>query len=195
MALVSDPTVKAAILDWLDRVIIGENLCPFAAGPRRQGRVAVHISDAGEDEGFLEDTQHVLHDLVGASRRETETALLVTPRLFGDFVDYNNSLAVVEALIKASSLEGEIQLASFHPDYRFAGVPDDDPANFSNRSPYPVFHFLREVSIDEAVAGALPTQAIPERNIARLRTMTQAELRQLFPTHFNREGESNGGPD
>ncbi|GAB3383128.1 DUF1415 domain-containing protein [Spongiibacter taiwanensis] len=166
---------------WLDEVVIGENLCPFASLPRRQGRVDICVSDATDDDTLVTDFMTALGRILDTPAEQLETILLVVPNLYPDFFDYNDSLAMLETAIRLSGAEGEVQLASFHPGYCFDGEPEDDPANYTNRSPFPIYHLLRELSVEQALRGVDDPDAIPLRNIAYLRAMPPAKFAALFP--------------
>ena len=184
MALIEESSITAEVNAWLDGVVIGENLCPFAAAPRKLGRIAIHISDADDDEAVLADFQTVVTALSAQSASVVETSLLVTPKVYANFYDYNDSLWLMERVLKQQGLEGILQLASFHPQYQFADAAENDAANFSNRAPYPIFHLLREDSVERVLATYPDPENIPERNIAKLRGMSREKLRGLFPHVF-----------
>ncbi len=171
--------VRARTLAWIERFIVGLGLCPFARAPLEAGRVGIDVSLCTEAAELLTVLDERIDRLLTRPTRELETSLLVHPHCLLDFHDYNDFLGDVDALLDARSLDGILQVASFHPDYRFAGAPADDPANFSNRSPYPMLHLLRERSVDAAVDTHPDIEGIPERNIALLRGMPPTELEAL----------------
>jgi hypothetical protein len=156
---------------WVERVVIGLRLCPFAPAPALKGTIRYASSDATTPEALLEDLAVEMQRLVASSPEELETTLLVHPQVLQDFEDYNDFLAVAEELLGALGLEGELQIASFHPDYRFAGTEADDIGNATNRSPYPTLHLLREESIARAVDSFGDTSAISVSNIATLEAL------------------------
>jgi hypothetical protein len=162
---------RAATADWLERAVIGLNLCPFARQPWSQGRIRIQVSQATTLAALLEDLAAELELLHGTDPGQCETTLLVHPQVLTDFVEYNDALDLVEDLVRELGLEGELQVASFHPDYRFADAPADDPANASNRSPYPTLHLLREASIERVVASVADPDLIWQRNVQVLRTL------------------------
>jgi hypothetical protein len=155
---------------WLEKSVIGLNLCPFAAGPYRAGRVRYFVSAALSGEELLLDLRDELQVLLRAERRVLETTLLIHPVALADFDQYNQFLDVCDALIDALDLRGEVQVASFHPRYQFADTAPDDIENFTNRSPYPTLHLLREDSVSRAVEGG-DTEEIYLRNIRTLREL------------------------
>jgi len=169
-ALERDPAV-AQTQAWLERLVIGQGLCPFAAGPYREGRIAYSVCDADSLEGIYETFLHTLEALVLADPAERETALLIVSRGLSEFDDYLDVLSLLEQAVVEAGLEGVIQLASFHPGYRFEGVQEGDPANYSNRSPLPMFHLIREHGLAEALATYPDPERIPERNVRRLREL------------------------
>jgi hypothetical protein len=160
-------------LRWLERAVIGLNLCPFAKAVYVKGQVHCTVSQASNLEALRVDLLQALKDLVAHEPAERDTTLLIIQNLLQDFVDYNDFLNVADDCLLALDLEGEIQIASFHPQYQFAGTDEDDITNFTNRSPYPTLHLIREASIDRAVAAFPDAEDIFEANMA---TMNQLGL-------------------
>jgi uncharacterized protein len=168
---------------WVDHAVIGLNLCPYAKGPQVKGQVRYALSTATDAEGLLADLVIELQRLAACPIDEIETTLLVHPQVLGDFEDYNDFLDVADAAVEELALEGVLQVASFHPDYRFEGTAADDIANATNRSPYPTLHLLREESIDRAVAAFPEAESIYEANMAtmdRLGTGGWAALQKII---------------
>jgi hypothetical protein len=166
---VSLPTAVADTVRWLERAVIGLNLCPFAKAPHVKGRIHYALSEAanlGELTAELKCELLALHQLPASQR---ETTLLIVPHLLQDFLAFNDYLDQAERVLRQLDFEGEFQIASFHPRYQFAGTDADDITNFSNRSPHPVLHLLREDSIDQAVAAFPEAETIFEAN---MRTLT-----------------------
>ena len=153
---------------WVERVVIGLNLCPFAKAPQARGQVRYVASAARTSEALCADLVDELRALAAAPAERVETTLLIHPHVLADFDDYNDFLDVAEAAVAELGLEGVLQVASFHPDYRFAGSERDDIANATNRSPYPTLHLLREESIDRAVRAFPDAEAIFDVNIATM---------------------------
>ncbi len=153
---------------WVDRAVIGLNLCPFAKAPQVKGQVRYVATEVGDAEALLAVLVDELNLLAETPPDRIETTLLIHPQVLVDFADYNDFLDLAEAAVADLGLEGVIQVASFHPQYRFAGSDADDLANATNRSPYPTLHLLREESIDRAVAAFPDVEAIFEANIATL---------------------------
>ncbi len=176
----SDEAVVAATRRWLERAVIGLNLCPFARAPYLKNRVRIVVSPARDEEALLLDLCEELQRLAVTDEDDVETTLLVHPHVLDDFLAFNDFLDVADTALQEMKLEGELQIASFHPDYEFADAPLGDVANFTNRSPFPTLHLLRESSIERAVEAVDDTDAIYERNIARLREMGVAGWNALW---------------
>ncbi len=164
---------------WLERVVVGLGLCPFAAPVVEAGGLDILVSDARDVDTLTADLDDALQRLAATPASELETLLLVLEHGLVDFDDFNDFLDVADALLEARGLDGVIQIASFHPDYRFEGA-DDDPAHWTNRAPYPTLHLLREASVARAVAAHGDAAAIPERNQRLMRSMSADERRRLF---------------
>ena len=172
MTDVIDPAqVEAGVRRWLERAVIGLNLCPFAKAVYVKQQVRIVISDASTERALLEELGEELALLRDTPADEIDTTLLVHPQVLGDFLDYNDFLGDADALVEAMDLDGVLQVASFHPQYQFAGSEPDDADNLTNRAPYPILHLLREASIDRAVAAYPDPDAIIERNIATVREL------------------------
>ena len=166
---------------WLENVVIGLNLCPFAGLPWRQGRVRLRVSAASSQQQLAEDLAEELLALQAADPAECETSLLIHPHILDDFLDYNDFLDLADRLLESLELDGILQIASFHPDYQFADSTADDPANCTNRSPYPMLHLLREASIEQATASLPDPERIYERNIRTLRQLGLEGWKALLP--------------
>ena len=176
-----DPVqVEAGVRRWLERAVIGLNLCPFAKAVYVRDQVRIVASDASTARALLEELGEEMALLRDTPAEQIDTTLLVHPQVLGDFLDYNDFLDRVDALVQALELEGVLQVASFHPDYRFADSDPDDIENHSNRSPFPTLHLLREDSIDRAVEAYPDPDAIVERNYATLRQLGHAGWQRLF---------------
>jgi hypothetical protein len=156
---------------WLERAVIGLNLCPFAKAVHVKGLVHFAVSGATDSTQLLRDLESELEALVALDAAVRETTLLIAPDAFADFLDFNDFLGDAERVVRKRRLEGVIQLASFHPAYRFEGTTEDDITNFTNRSPYPTLHLLREESIDRAVEVFPEAEAIFETNMGTLRRL------------------------
>lgn len=156
---------------WIERIVIGLNLCPFAKAVVAKGQVRYVLSEATTPEALLETLGAELALLRDTPAETIDTTLIVHPQVLADFLDYNDFLDLADALVAELDLEGLLQVASFHPQYRFAGSAPDDVDNCTNRSPWPTLHLLREGSVARAVAAFPDPDAIVERNIATLRRL------------------------
>ena len=165
---------------WLERAVIGLNLCPFAKAVHVKEQIRWVESLAEDPEQLLADLVRELQFLAAADPASVETTLLIHPHVLTDFLDYNDFLDVADAAVESLGLAGVLQVASFHPDYQFAGTAPDDVENLSNRSPYPTLHLLREASIDEAVAAFPEAASIYERNIETLHRLGFEGWRRLM---------------
>jgi uncharacterized protein len=171
-----DPAVDviAATRAWIERAVVGLNLCPFAKAVYAKERIRYAVTDADSPDalaGILEQELLTLH----ATPAETvDTTLLIHPRALGDFLDFNDFLDVADATLERLGLVGVLQIASFHPRYRFAGTAPDDITNCTNRSPYPMLHLLREESIEQAVAAFPGADQIYLRNMETLKRLGTA---------------------
>ena len=163
--------VEAGVRRWLERAVIGLNLCPFAKAVYVKDQVRIVVSDASTERALLEELGEEMARLRDTPADGIDTTLLVHPQVLGDFLDYNDFLDDADALLEAMSLDGVLQVASFHPDYQFAGTDPGDVENLTNRAPYPILHLLREASIDRAVAAYPDPEAIIERNVAAVREL------------------------
>jgi hypothetical protein len=164
-------TVVADTRRWLERAVIGLNLCPFAKAVLVRQQVHFAVSEADAAPGILQDFERELQELVARDAAERDTTLLAIPRAMADFLDFNDLVGRAERLLRKRRLEGVVQLASFHPRFVFAGTQEDDITNSTNRSPYPTLHLLREASIDRAVAAFPDPAAIYETNMETLRRL------------------------
>ena len=180
---------------WFEHVVLGLNLCPFAHAPAKAKRVRfvpLLMSDLSDCESDLlilmtEEIERLLNTPV----EQLETTLIVAPEGFEDFYRYNQTLGYLEHWLVAQGWEGFVQIASFHPDYQFAGSTPEDAQNLTNRSPYPIFHLIREASLSAIIDNGADTDAIPARNIARVSALTQAERRLLFPYLYTESAPEN----
>lgn len=163
--------VIAATRHWLTRAVIGLNLCPFAKAVHVKRQIRYVVSDAHDMEGALLDLERELQWLAEADPEAVDTTLLILPDALLDFHEYNDALFFAERMLKQLRFEGELQVASFHPDYQFEGTDPDDAENYTNRSPYPILHLLREASIDRAVEAFPDAEEIFGRNESLLRKM------------------------
>ncbi|SAK94153.1 hypothetical protein AWB79_07056 [Caballeronia hypogeia] len=163
--------VIAATQHWLTRAVIGLNLCPFAKSVHVKKQIRYVVSEAHGVEDLVVELTDELRLLRDTDPESVDTTLLITPHAFADFSDYNDALFFAERLLDQLGLAGELQIASFHPHYQFEGAAPDDIDNYTNRAPYPIFHLLREASIDRAVDAFPDASDIYERNIDTLRRL------------------------
>jgi hypothetical protein len=175
-----DEAVVAATRVWVERAVIGLNLCPFAKAVYVKNQIRYAVSAAQTPEELLVDLVAELHTLQAADASEIDTTLLVHPGVLGDFLDFNDFLELADAALAGEGLEGELQIASFHPQYQFADTGPEDIENYSNRSPYPTLHLLREASIARAVAVFPDASQIFERNMETLRRLGHEGWRRLW---------------
>ncbi|GAB3097351.1 DUF1415 domain-containing protein [Lysobacter terrae] len=180
---------------WLERVVIGLNLCPFAKAVYVKQQVRFVLSEAPDTQALAELLHAELLWLHAADPEQTDTTLIVHPHVLQDFFEYNDFLDIADALVAELGLEGEIQVASFHPDYQFAGTAYDDVGNCTNRSPWPTLHLLREASVERAVAAFPDPDAIVERNIATLEALGQQGWERLLRPGAPSEDRSSGTPE
>lgn len=171
----------ALVRQWLERVVVGLNLCPFARGPWTRGEIRIVVCPATENAAILDFLGSELQQLADRPRPEVETTVIILTAALQDFLEYNDFLELAEERLCSGGWEGVFQLASFHPAYQFAETEPDDPGNLTNRAPYPLLHVLREESVSEAVDATPDPDEIPRRNIARMETLTAAERQALFP--------------
>ncbi|MDN5781029.1 MAG: DUF1415 domain-containing protein [Luteimonas sp.] len=165
---------------WIERAVIGLNLCPFAKAVVVKEQVRYVLSDATTPEALLEALGEELLRLRETPAEDIDTTLIVHPQVLADFLDYNDFLEDADALVEHLGLDGELQVASFHPRYQFAGSEPDDVANCTNRSPWPTLHLLREDSVARAVDAFPDPDAIVERNIATLEKLGRDDWERLL---------------
>lgn len=174
-ALPDDATIFADTRHWIEKAVIGLNLCPFARAVYVKNQVRIVVSRARHLDAFLDELDAELDLLKNTPAEEIDTTLLVHPSLFPDFEVFNDFLNVVDDVVAEHELEGVVQVASFHPRFQFDGVEADDISNATNRAPYPMLHLLREDSVERAVTSdAGDAEKIVERNIQTLRDLGEA---------------------
>jgi uncharacterized protein len=182
----SDEAVIAETREWLEKAVIGLNLCPFAKAVHAKGQIRYVVSAVTTPEALLAELEHELHTLHEADPEDIDTTLLIHPQVLQDFLDFNDFLAAADELLSRLGLEGTLQIASFHPRFQFAGTEEDDISNYTNRSPYPTLHLLREASIDRAVEAFPEAEEIYERNIETLEKLGHAGWEALWSTPAKR---------
>ena len=164
-------------------MVVGLNLCPFAKRELVNNRVRFTVTEAETEEHLLMDLQDELEFL--NSDEAIETTLLIHPNVLQDFYDYNQFQNVVDSLLEQMELNGVYQIASFHPDYQFGGTDPDDVENYTNRSPYPMLHLIREESLERVIASYPDPDQIPERNIELLKSLGRDKVQALLQACFN----------
>lgn len=172
--------VRAQTLGWLEQVVIGLNLCPFAKSVYVNSQVRVVVSTAKHLDAFLDELDVELLLLRDTPVQEIETTLLVHPHLFPDFLVFNDFLNIVDDVVAEHELEGVLQVLPFHPEFLFGGEDETDMSHYTNRSPFPMLHLLRENSLTHAIDAHGDTDAIPERNKQVLRDLGPAGWRKLM---------------
>ncbi len=167
----ADAEIIASMKAWLERAVVGLNLCPFSRAPYQQQRVRFFVSHATHVDALLDDLCGELQGLQAADPADCETTLLVHPHVLQDFLEFNDFLDSADAAVETLGLLGEVQVASFHPDYQFADSAPDAIENFTNRAPYPTLHLLRESSIERAIDAIADPEEIYRRNIETMRRL------------------------
>lgn len=179
-SLMDPERIRAQTLHWIDTIVIGLDLCPFAHHSIEAARLRIEVSVAINVEELIESFVDELRYLDSADGATFDSTLIVHPALFQGFLDFNDFLTTAEARLEAEGFEGKFQLASFHPGYRFEGVDPEAIGNFTNRSPYPMLHILRESSLTQAIDSHPNPESIPTTNIARLEALGMTALRRLL---------------
>ena len=167
----SDEVIIELTRAWVDEAVRGLNLCPFAKAVQVKQQIRYVVSHAVNENELKQDLLHALEQLRDSDPAVLDTTLLIHPHVLQDFLDYNNFLEIADDTLVETGLEGEMQIASFHPDYQFADAQADDIDNYTNRSPFPILHLLRESSIDRAVKAFPEAGTIFEQNIATMRRL------------------------
>ena len=178
---ITDQAVAVCVTKtWVETAVIGLNLCPFAKAVYRKKQIRYVVSDATNQETLELALENELTFLKTADPEDIDTTLLIHPYVLQDFVDYNNFLKTAQRILKQQGLRGQIQIASFHPQYEFAHCAGDAPENYTNRSPFPMLHLLREKSIETALNAAGDADDIYLRNIDTLQTLGVAGWNELW---------------
>ena len=175
----SNEEVIATTKLWLERAVIGLNLCPFAKGVHTKNLIRYVVSEARTTEELLQDLLNEYEILAESDATRIDTTLLIHPYVLTDFLDYNDFLEVADTALVEVDLDGELQVASMHPNYQFADTEPDDISNYTNRSPYPTLHLLREASIEQAVAAFPDASRIFDHNIETMRRLGHEGWNQL----------------
>ena len=170
--------VAASVRQWVESMVVGLNLCPFAKRELVKNRIRFAVTEASMEEQLLKALQTEL-ELLNRDRL-VETTLLIHPQVLQDFYDFKLFLAYIDSLLVRMNLKGIFQVASFHPDYQFFGTSSEDAENYTNRSPYPVLHLIREESLERTIATYPDVGEIPARNIARMNDLGHEKLRKIM---------------
>ncbi|WP_394349365.1 DUF1415 domain-containing protein [Phaeodactylibacter luteus] len=173
---------------WLAEFVIGLNLCPFAGRPFKNGRVRIVVSTAASEQALTADWLSEGEALLAMPAVEVETTLVVHPFVLQRFPDYNDYLWAANERLVEQGWEGELQLASFHPDYQFAGEGPHAASNYTNRSPYPMLHLIREDSLERALQNFDNPEEIPQRNIELMEKLGAEQLRSQLLGYQNENG-------
>jgi hypothetical protein len=171
--------VMASTRRWVERAVIGLNLCPFAKGVQAKGQVHYAVSLADDASALLADLKQQLQELQSSDPAHRDTTLLIAPQAFPGFLDFNDFLVRADRLLRKLRLEGDFQIASFHPQFQFADADPGDISHYTNRAPYPILHLLREESIDRAVEAYPDAAQIYEKNMNTLRALGPAGWQAL----------------
>ncbi len=177
--------IASTTLDWVQSFVIKHNLCPFAKAPVNKGALRIIVCDQTKKASVLEELMAEIHFL--EEHAKIETTLLVFSQGFKDFFAYLDLLELAEDLLQQLEYDGLFQIASFHPDYYFADSNPDDVTNYTNRSPYPMLHILREESLEKAIAAYGSTEQIPEKNCQTLRELGLENIRNAYASYRNKE--------
>ena len=183
----NESEVIGAVQHWVSSLVVDMNLCPFAGRELMRNRVRFTVTEAATEERLLMALQAELELLDNDA--SVETTLLIHPLVLGDFPDYNQFLNYADSLLEQIQREGIYQIASFHPDYQFEGTGPDDAENYTNRSPYPLLHLLREESLERAISSYPDVGAIPVRNIQLMNSMGQGKLKALLQACYTEVGD------
>lgn len=165
---------------WIERAVVALNLCPFAKKPVEGEQVRYVVSEARDEESLLAEMQQELDHLRDTDAAALETTVLIHPYVLDDFYDYNDFLGLVDAFLEDAGYAGEFQVASLHPDYQFAGTEPEDAENYTNRSPYPILHLLREELLEKAILTYARPDKIPERNIRTMEKLGADKMRKML---------------
>lgn len=183
----TDQVFINSVRRWFEKAVLGLNLCPFAFKPYKEGAIHFELSHATDDESCLTDLYFYLNKMV--QDESIETIILICPHHLIHFDEYNQFLALAELLLDQEGWAGVFQIASFHPDYCFEGVRQDDRANWTNRSPFPLLHLIREKSISRVIDSNANVEQVPHANIERLNSLDYDTMREIFGQRFEHTGD------
>ena len=177
-----DEQVVSVVRLWVNSMVVDMNLCPFAKRELVKNRVRFSLTEAITEEQLLMALQAELEWLNSESM--VETTLLIHPKVLQEFSDYNQFLDLADSLLVQMGLEGIYQIASFHPDYQFAGAGPDDAENYTNRSPFPLLHLIREESLERVIADYPDVDEVPSRNIELMNSLGNKKLQAVMQACF-----------
>lgn len=186
----SEQQIKEAVTEWVEKAVIGLNLCPFAKSVHKKNQIRFKISHSQSIVELCGELSHECIQLADADEDLLDTTLLITPQLFEEFVEFNDFLDLADQILITLGLDDELQIASFHPRYQFDGTAADDLSNYTNRAPYPILHLLRQKSLNRAIESYPDTAEIYQRNINRMNKLGLQGWHDLFKTGFC-EGRDN----
>ncbi len=167
----TDEQIMVLTRNWVEHAVVGLNLCPFANAVLRKNQIEFRVSHAHDADTLLQDLLNAIESLLATPAESVDTLLLIHPWALSDFFEFNDFVGDIEILLEDAGLDGVLQVASFHPNYQFAGVAANDVTNRTNRSPFPILHLLRENSLDKAIATVPDTETIIERNLDTMRRL------------------------
>jgi hypothetical protein len=176
-----EQAVRDAVEEWMDKIVVGLGLCPFAAPVIADKTLRIRVVMEADDELALSAVLEESSRLLESEEDEVSTILIVTPNHYGNFEDYLDAVAELEGVLEEAEADALIQIATFHPHYRFEDVEADDPSNLTNCSPFPLFHLLRQEAVEDALDGWTEPMRIPEKNIRMLREMSPEDRAKLWP--------------
>ncbi len=175
---------KRSIVDetknWVEKLVIGVNLCPFAKLPFQQDRIRFVEVQSEDEADLIRTLLQEMSDLVEQPAAQLETTLIIFPNQLNEFADYLEFVAYADELLQEAELTGILQIASFHPRYQFANTGKDDVENYTNRSPYPMLHLIREESIERVLENFPDPEQIPLRNVAKMKELGHEGVRRIL---------------
>ncbi|NVK25888.1 MAG: DUF1415 domain-containing protein [Gammaproteobacteria bacterium] len=177
----NNTSLEQSIWQWLDDVVIGLNLCPFAKKPRINQQIKLYITDAINDEDLLNELMQELQFIEQVDPLETDTTLFAISHHLQDFEEYLNFLAIANLMVQQLGLEGKFQLASFHPNYQFEGTTPTDRENLTNKAPCPLIHIIREATVEKVLNVYPNPEQIPDNNIECVENLSNEQVQRLFP--------------
>ncbi len=185
--MIKTAQVESQVWQWLDKAVIGLNLCPFAKKPRANNQIKLVISQADNSNDLTNDLLAEFDFLTNTPAEQTDTTVIVIPNFLTDFTDYLHVLDVADMLIDQMGYRGTFQLASFHPNYQFDGTEPNDAENLTNTAPFPMLHLIREDSMEKVLSKYPDPESIPVNNIKMVQSLTGKQMRDIYS--FKRSGK------